>query len=77
MAFDWRTDPGLDALVPAVITCVDCGGRAHLLTIWDESPPAPGDLATYRCADCRDRWDLIVPDPDDPEMADGTRFSDW
>ena len=77
MAFDWRTDPGLDALVPAVITCVDCGGRAHLLTIWDESPPAPGDLATYRCADCRDRWDLIVPDPDDPEVADGTRFSDW
>ena len=77
MVFDWRTDPGLDALVPAVITCVDCGGRAHLLTIWDESPPAPGDLATYRCADCRDRWDLIVPDPDDPEMADGTRFSDW
>lgn len=77
MVFDWRTDPGLDALVPAVITCVDCGGRAHLLTIWDESPPAPGDLATYRCADCRDRWDLIVPDPDDPDMADGTRFSDW
>ena len=32
MAFDWRTDPGLDALVPAVITCVDCGGRAHLRT---------------------------------------------
>lgn len=77
MAFDWRTDPGLDALVPAVITCVDCGGRAHLLTIWDESPPVAGDLATYRCADCRDRWDLIVPDPDDPEMTDGTRFSDW
>ena len=77
MVFDWRTDPGLDALVPAVIICVDCGGRAHLLTIWDELPPAPGDLATYRCADCRDRWDLIVPDLDDPEMADGTRFSDW
>ena len=77
MVFNWRTDPGHDALVPAVIICVDCGGRAHLLTIWDESPPAPGDLATYRCADCRDRWDLIVPDPDDPEMADGTRFSDW
>lgn len=77
MALDWRSIPGLDELVPEIITCVDCGGRAHLLTFWDEEPPAPGDLATYRCEDCRDRWDLVVPDPDDPELADGTRFSDW
>ena len=77
MALDWRSDPGLDALVPEVITCVDCGGRAHLVTLWDEEPPAPGDLATYRCSDCRDRWDLVVPDLDDPGISDGTRFSDW
>lgn len=77
MAINWRSIPGLDELVPEHITCVDCGGRCHLLTFWDEDPPQPGDLATYRCEDCRDRWDLVVPDPDDPELEDGTRFSDW
>jgi hypothetical protein len=50
----------------AVIDCIDCGGRAHLLTTWDdEDPPKPGDLAVYRCEDCLDRWDLLLPDPDD------------
>ncbi|MBM3661967.1 MAG: hypothetical protein FJW94_03605 [Actinobacteria bacterium] len=48
---------------PATITCVDCGGTAHLI-----SPPRPdhdavtgyslGDILAYRCADCLDRWDL-------------------
>jgi DNA-directed RNA polymerase subunit RPC12/RpoP len=55
----------------AVIDCIDCGGRCHLL-----SRPRPdddvdgggfqaGDVVVYRCEDCNDRWDLIVPDPDD------------
>lgn len=77
MTSDWRSIPGLSELVPEIITCVDCGGRAHLTTHWDEQPPVAGDLATYRCEDCRDRWDLVIPDPDDPELSDGTRFSDW
>ncbi len=44
---------------------MDCGGRCFLLT-----PPRedgvwlPGDLVTYRCQDCRDRWDLLLPDLD-------------
>jgi hypothetical protein len=47
--------------IPEVITCVDCGGEAHLL-----SPPPeiggwqPGDIAAYRCRDCLDRWDIEV-----------------
>jgi DNA-directed RNA polymerase subunit RPC12/RpoP len=50
----------------AVIVCVDCGGRAHLLT----SPPEdgrwePGEIVAYRCADCLDRWDLVLPDEPD------------
>ncbi|MGH9286612.1 MAG: hypothetical protein ACRD0M_13205 [Acidimicrobiales bacterium] len=54
-----------EELAPAVINCIDCGGRCHLLTRFDdENPPAPGDLITYRCEDCLDRWDLVVPDPD-------------
>jgi hypothetical protein len=50
------------------IVCVDCGGRCHLLT-----PPRedgdwePGDIVAYRCADCLDRWDLVLPDDDEPE----------
>ena len=48
----------------AVITCIDCGGRAFLLT----HPPEDGaweagEIVAYRCADCLDRWDLVLDDP--------------
>jgi predicted RNA-binding Zn-ribbon protein involved in translation (DUF1610 family) len=47
------------------ITCIDCGGRAHLLTSWPEDdPPQPGDVMAYRCEECLDRWDLVLPDED-------------
>ena len=48
------------------VVCVDCGGTCHLLT-----PPRedgdwyPGDIVAYRCSDCNDRWDLVLPDEDD------------
>jgi hypothetical protein len=52
-----------------VITCVDCGGRAHLITprLADPEDPRPeqwepGDIVTYRCEDCLDRWDLVLDD---------------
>lgn len=50
-----------------VIVCVDCGGRAHLLTHPRPEPPhwEPGDIVAYRCADCLDRWDLVLPDDAD------------
>ena len=49
-----------------VITCIDCGGRCHLLSTWpDDDPPQPGDIMVYRCEDCLDRWDLVLPDLDD------------
>jgi hypothetical protein len=54
--------------VDEVITCIDCGGQAHLLTTWpDDDPPQPGDVMSYRCADCNDRWDLVLPEEDDEE----------
>ena len=46
-----------------VITCIDCGGRAHLLSyppedgLWEA-----GDIVAYRCEDCLDRWDLVLDD---------------
>lgn len=51
------------------IDCVECGGRCHLLStaaeggVWE-----PGEIVAYRCADCLDRFDLVLPDgPDDPD----------
>lgn len=51
------------------IDCIDCGGRAFLLTheredgLWE-----PGEFVSYRCEDCRDRWDLVLPeDPTDDD----------
>jgi hypothetical protein len=63
-----------------VITCVDCGGVAHLLSRPrldpDDAQAAawePGDIVSYRCADCLDRWDLVLPDdidaPGPPDRA--------
>jgi hypothetical protein len=55
------------------ITCIDCGGRCHLLT-----PPREdgrweaGDVVAYRCVDCLDRWDLVLPD-DDEDVRRGDR----
>lgn len=53
----------------AVIVCIDCGGRAHLVQEADpEAPYRPGDIAVYRCEDCLDRWDVVVEEADfDPD----------
>lgn len=60
--------------VDALIDCIDCGGRCHLMVTWaDDDPPYPGDVVWYRCEDCHDRWDIVVPDP--LENPDG--HADW
>lgn len=47
------------------IDCIDCGGRAFLLTRPDEDGSwLPGEIVAYRCEDCLDRWDLVLPDAD-------------
>jgi hypothetical protein len=43
-----------------VLDCIDCGGRASLVSEAPELGWAPGDVAVYRCADCLDRWDVVV-----------------
>ncbi len=50
------------------IVCVDCGGRCFLLTHPPDPDAAdggwqPGDVVAYRCVDCNDRWDLVLPEP--------------
>lgn len=59
------TDSSDDPVVHRTIDCIDCGGTCHLLSVPDDTGRFwPGDLLTYRCADCGDRWDLLVPDED-------------
>ena len=62
-----------EPLAPERIDCIDCGGVAHLMTRPDDTGRFyPGDLLTYRCEDCADRWDLVVPGAEgDEDQADG------
>jgi len=47
------------------IVCVECGGTAHLLTGFPpDDPPMAGDIVPYRCADCMDRFDIVVDEAD-------------
>jgi len=56
-------------LVPEAIGCVECGGTCHLLsTPPPDEPFEPGDVVAYRCADCMERFDVVVPEP--PEEGD-------
>jgi DNA-directed RNA polymerase subunit RPC12/RpoP len=49
------------------IICVECGGRAHLITpIPSEDELEPGDVLVYRCEECADRWDVVY-EPDEIE----------
>ncbi len=47
--------------VPETIICVDCGGTAHFLQLYEGEPPE-SDVAAYRCEDCHDRWDIELED---------------
>ncbi len=50
------------------ITCIDCGGRCFLLTQAPEDDAWEiGEIVTYRCEDCLDRWDLVLSEEDIPE----------
>lgn len=51
--------------IPETIVCVDCGADAHRMTLPPEDGWEAGDIVAYRCAGCRDRWDMVVADPDD------------
>lgn len=59
---DDRGLQGLASPPDEEIVCVDCGGRAHLLTRASEDGKwYAGDVAAYRCSDCLDRWDIELP----------------
>jgi hypothetical protein len=59
-----RLSEGPPAGIPTEIVCVDCGGRCHLLSHVPEEGFAAGDVVAYRCADCLDRWDIVLDEED-------------
>lgn len=67
-----RPPPRADAdggLVPRTIDCIDCGGTCHVLGHAPEGGFGPGDVVAYRCEDCLDRWDVVVPELDDEHLG--------
>jgi plastocyanin len=52
--------------VPEHISCVECGGRAHLMS---HPPPeegfTAGDTVAFVCEDCGTRHDVVVEDDGD------------
>lgn len=57
---DYGDVGGGEAAVPDQIPCVDCGGTCHRLSYEPPEGWEPGDVVAYRCADCHDRWDVVV-----------------
>lgn len=54
------------------IDCIDCGGTCHLISHPEETGEFyPGSVVVYRCEDCLDRWDVVLPDDEDAERGDG------
>jgi len=54
------------------IVCVECGGIASLITYLPEDGEVEaGDILAYRCADCMDRWDIVVEDDWEAEGEGG------
>jgi DNA-directed RNA polymerase subunit RPC12/RpoP len=54
--------------VPPAIDCPDCGGKASLLSFLPEDEDvAPGTPIAYRCADCLERFDVVMGEEDEPD----------
>jgi hypothetical protein len=55
-------------LPPPTIVCVECGGTCGLIqAVGPDDELEPGDVVAYRCADCRERFDVVLTEDDDVE----------
>lgn len=66
---DIAAGAAVSADAPGTIVCVDCGGTCHLLSTPSEGDDGrigfrAGDVVSYRCADCLDRWDIELDEDD-------------
>lgn len=51
--------------IPNEFTCVDCGGVASRIGyLPPDEEPEPGIVVAYRCADCLERFDVVIEDDD-------------
>lgn len=51
---------------PETITCVECGAAAGRLTyLPPEGELLPGDVVTYLCPDCGQRFDIVLEEAPD------------
>lgn len=64
----------LMATVPDTIDCIECGGTCHRLSHEPDVGFAPGDVVAYRCADCQDRFDVVVPADAEDDAGDPTTW---
>lgn len=47
------------------ITCIECGGVASRIGyLPPDVEPEPGTPIAYRCADCMERFDVVIDDDD-------------
>jgi hypothetical protein len=55
---------------PEKITCIDCLGTASLISFLpDDEEIEPGTALAYRCADCLERFDVVIEDDEEDEEA--------
>ena len=66
----WHKEGGMQQPpVADTIVCVECGGKAHLLTRFPpDDPPQPGDVVAYGSEECGQRFDILHDDVDEPEV---------
>jgi len=51
--------------IPESIICVDCGEAARLIQpVGPDDVFQPGDIVSYRCSACLDRWDIELTEDD-------------
>jgi predicted nucleic acid-binding Zn ribbon protein len=58
-------------VIPATITCVECGGTARRQLAEPEMGWEEGDVVTYACPDCNHRMDIVL------EVDDVEDDVDW
>jgi hypothetical protein len=57
--------------VPSAITCVECGGVASLIGyLPPDEDPEPGTAFAYRCADCMERFDVVIDEDETDAQGD-------
>ena len=65
---DWRPTypfPMESPPTPAEMTCLECQGKANLMSFPPDGGFLSGDVVAYVCEDCGHRYDVVVPEPDE------------